>query len=603
MNSQFRNWPILPKIMIISIISVAVMLIATFTYYIPLMEERLMEGKKSGTRNVVDVAYGIIAKYDRRVTNGEMGYEAAKIMAIDAIRDLRYREREYFWINDLTPIMIMHPTVPELNGKDLSSYKDPNGKLLFMEFVKIAKAKGGGFVDYMWPKPGEQAPVNKLSYVKLYEPWGWIVGSGIYLDDVKDDIRHLQLVSSAGALLFAIMTLAMAYIIGRGVTSRLAKVIGGLREIASGKGDVDLTKRIAITSIDEIGVLSTEFNGLMESINSLTKFKKVIEEDQTVEDIYARLWTAFTDDLKLDLCIIFEIDPIKNQMKPVYPLGISDDTMQCESEILDNANHCKARRTGHMINSVDFPDICRYFRSTAGNRHYCIPMTIGGGTVGVVQFISRSNNNAEEQIEFERRVFKAEQYIKESLPVIEAKKLMQTLRDSALTDQLTGLHNRRFLQESVENFCSGAKRRGKLISLLMCDIDYFKQVNDTYGHAAGDKVLQQTAHAIRSAVREADLVIRFGGEEFLIVLLDVQEAEGLLVAEKVRERVYQTKFRIEGDQVLHKTISIGVSEYPTDCDSFWQAIKYSDVALYRSKETGRNRCTRFSGEMWADGQF
>jgi diguanylate cyclase (GGDEF)-like protein len=603
MITQFKNWPILPKIMVISVISVAVMLIATFTYYIPLMESRLMEGKKNGTRNVVEVAYGIIAKYDRRVTSGELNLANAKLLAIDAIRDLRYREREYFWINDLAPRMIMHPTVPELNGKDLSDYKDPNGKLLFMEFVRLAKTKGSGFIDYMWPKPGEQSPVPKLSFVKLYEPWGWIIGSGIYMDDVREDIAQLKRTSSVGAFLFALLTLTMAYLVGRGVTNRLGRVINGLRDIASGKGDVDLTKRIAITSIDEIGILSTEFNCLMESINCLNTFKKIIEEDETVSDIYARLWRVFTIDLAFQECVIYEVDQIHHRMLPAYPPDLKEETVPCNGEILDNTELCKACRTGHLISSAEFPAICRHFLHGDQREHYCIPMTIGGGTVGVVQFLVPAYKIPADRATNERHVYKAEQYIKESLPVIEAKRLMQTLRDSALTDQLTGLHNRRFLQESVENICSGAKRRGKLIGLLMCDLDYFKQVNDTYGHAAGDKVLQQTAHAIRSAVREADLVIRFGGEEFLIVLMDIRENDALLVAEKVRDRVFQTRFRLDGDQVLQKTISVGVCEYPLDGDSFWQSIKYADVALYRSKESGRNRCTRFTTEMWADGQF
>ena len=603
MITRFRNWPILPKIMTISIISVMVMLVATFTYYIPLMEDRLMEGKKSGTRNAVEVAYGIISTFDQQVGRGEISRNEAQKRAQDVLREIRYHEREYFWINDLEPRMVMHPIIPEFNGQSMSGYKDPNGKLLFMEFVKIIKGRGNGFVSYMWPKPGDKDPVPKLSYVKLYQPWGWIVGSGIYLDDMEADMRRLRLISSASALLFALMTLSMAFLIGRGVTSRLGKVIGGLREIASGKGDVDLTKRISITSIDEIGVLSTEFNGLMESINSLTTFKKVIEEDETVLDIYTRLWRVFTGDLKMEGCIIYEVDLIHNRMQPVYPVGSSEELLLCESEIFDNADLCKARRTGHLINSANFPAICRHFKPGEEKEHYCLPMTIGGGTVGVVQFVVPSYKNAAERGLYERRVFKAEQYIKESLPVIEAKRLMQTLRDSALTDQLTGLHNRRFLQESVENICAGAKRRGKLIGILMCDLDYFKQVNDTHGHAAGDKILQQTAHAIKSAVRESDLVIRFGGEEFLIVLLDIRDSEALLVAEKIRERVYQTRFRIDGDQILQKTISIGACEYPSDCDAIWQAIKYADVAMYRSKETGRNRCTRFTTDMWGDGQF
>ena len=602
MPTQFRNWPILPKIMTISFISVAVMLVATFVYFIPLMESRLMEGKKNGTRNVVEVAHGIIVRYDSRVVSGEFSLETAKLLAIDAIRELRYREKEYFWINDLTPKVIMHPIVTELNGKDVSTYKDARGKLLFMEFVKVSQAKGGGFVDYMWPKPGEAAPVPKLSYVKLYEPWGWIVGSGIYLDDVRDDIAQLKKVSSVGAFLFAVLTLAMAYLIGRGITGRLEHVISGLRDIASGKGDVDLSKRIAITSIDEIGVLSTEFNGLMQSINTLTTFKKVIEEDDTITDVYSRLWGVFTNELKLGCCIIYEVDMIHHRMVPAYPHDLAESELHCTPDILDNSELCKARKTGHTITSADFCGICRHFNGAEGTVHYCLPMSIGGGCVGVVQFVVPVGGEVE-RLETERLVYKAEQYIKESLPVIEAKRLMQTLRESALTDQMTGLHNRRFLQESVENICAGVKRRGKTMGLLMCDLDYFKQVNDTYGHAAGDKVLQQTSHAIRSSVRESDLVIRFGGEEFLVVLLDIREDESLLVAEKIRDRVYQTRFRIDGEMVIQKTISIGCSEYPSDCDTFWQAIKYADVAMYVSKDQGRNRCTRFTTAMWPGEQI
>jgi diguanylate cyclase (GGDEF)-like protein len=289
-------------------------------------------------------------------------------------------------------------------------------------------------------------------------------------------------------------------------------------------------------------------------------------------------------------------------MQTVYPLDVVESELFCTADILDNAELCKARKTGHLISSAEFSGICRHFRENDGKQHYCIPMSIGGGTVGVVQFIVPAGT-AEAREANERRVFKAEQFIKESLPVIEAKRLMHTLRESALTDQLTGLHNRRYLQESVENICSGVKRRGKIMGLLMCDLDYFKQVNDTHGHAAGDKVLQQTSHAINASVRESDMVIRFGGEEFLVVLMDIREGESLLVADKIRDRVYQTRFRIDGDMVIQKTISIGCSEYPTDCDSFWQAIKYADVALYRSKDEGRNRCTRFMIEMWAGNQF
>ncbi len=98
--------------------------------------------------------------------------------------------------------------------------------------------------------------------------------------------------------------------------------------------------------------------------------------------------------------------------------------------------------------------------------------------------------------------------------MIEAKRLMGTLRDSALNDSLTGLRNRRFLQEYAESLVAGALRRGKCTALIMCDIDYFKQVNDTHGHTDGDAILKETANIIGKSIRTADLLIRFGGEEF-----------------------------------------------------------------------------------------
>ena len=600
---RFQQWTILPKIMLISLISVTVMLAATFAYYIPVTEHKIMEGKKAGTRNVVEVAFGILAQYHEMARSGAITDEEAKRAAVESIRKLRYRDKEYFWINNLEPRMIMHPTLPALDGHNLTDYKDQNGVPLFRNFVEVAKKRGGGFVEYMWPKPGEKAQVSKISYVKLFEPWGWIIGSGIYLDDVSSDVMTLRIISTAGAILFAILTLSMAYVIGRGITQRLAKVIGGLKEIASGKGDVDLTKRIAITSIDEIGILSNEFNGLMESISSLTNFKKVIEEDDTIEDVYSRIWDIFNREFGFDSCIIYEVDMYHNSMKPVYPLLVSDENIPCNPDILATSELCKARKTGHLVNSMTYPHICKQFLTEDGKEHYCLPMSIGGGTVGVVQFVVDRPVERARREEIERRGFKAEQYIKEALPVIETKRLMNTLRDSALTDSLTGLRNRRFLQECAESMCASAQRRGKIIGLLMCDLDFFKQINDSYGHQAGDEILRLTAKTLRESVRTADLVIRFGGEEFLIALIDIQNGEGLDVAEKIRMNLAKQEFRLPDGRSIHKTISIGVSEYPNDAESFWQAIKFADVALYRSKEGGRNRVSCFEQSMWAAEQF
>ncbi|MCK4501827.1 MAG: GGDEF domain-containing protein, partial [Desulfuromonadales bacterium] len=197
---------------------------------------------------------------------------------------------------------------------------------------------------------------------------------------------------------------------------------------------------------------------------------------------------------------------------------------------------------------------------------------------------------------------KAEAYIKQSLSVIEAKRLMETLRDSTLRDPMTGLLNRRFLQDQAAYIIAGTIRRKNNVGMLMCDIDYFKQVNDKYGHDAGDQVLIETTKILSDCVRDADMVVRFGGEEFLILLVDVEQGDAAMVAEKIRATVAEKIFTV-GAEKFSKTISIGISEFPNDTDGFWQAIKYADVALYQAKDGGRNQVIKFEHEMWTEDEF
>ena len=141
--------------------------------------------KRLATKHVVETAQGIVAHYAALEQAGRLDTAAAQAGAIAALRALRYEGQEYFWINDMHPRMVMHPTKPELDGKDLTDNKDPEGKHLFVEFVDTVKRHGAGYVAYMWPKPGSDRPVPKVSYVSGFAPWGWVIGSGIYVDDVE----------------------------------------------------------------------------------------------------------------------------------------------------------------------------------------------------------------------------------------------------------------------------------------------------------------------------------------------------------------------------------------------------------------------------------
>lgn len=397
------------------------------------------------------------------------------------------------------------------------------------------------------------------------------------------------------------LLVVFTYWIARSIARPITSMIEQIR--ALGESDIKSARKIEITSNDEIGALTREFNGLMESISSVASFKKLIEEDNAIEDVYLRLAHKFKHDFGLETFTIYEISNSQNKMRSVYPIELPEATLYCDSAILEDCHLCRAKKTGHVVSSYEFRDMCRSFLPEYDKDYVCVPMIMGGATGGVAQFVfDRPPGDGNRLHDIERRLHRAKQYIQESVSVIDAKRLMNTLKDSALKDSLTGLYNRRFLQEYTETLVAGIMRREKQVGLIMCDLDYFKQVNDLYGHTTGDVVLKETSVLIRDSVRGSDLVIRFGGEEFLVVLLDIKEGDSTRIAEKIRENVQAAKIKVP-DGIIQKTISLGISEFPRDTESFWQSIKFADVALYRAKETGRNRAIRFTSDMWKEEQF
>src|SRR5208337_360458 len=190
---KFGNLPMFWKISFFPMLAVSLVMIGLFAYILPLTKNKLMADKRESTANIVRLAYSMVAEYDTRIAKGEFTAEEGKRRAIERIRNFKYGtdEKGYLWINDLEPKMIMDPTKPELDGKNLSDYKDPNGKAIFMEFIRAVKNNGEGFFEYMWPKPGESEPKSKLSFVKIYQPWGWVIGSGIYVDDITQTVLKI----------------------------------------------------------------------------------------------------------------------------------------------------------------------------------------------------------------------------------------------------------------------------------------------------------------------------------------------------------------------------------------------------------------------------
>ncbi len=379
------------------------------------------------------------------------------------------------------------------------------------------------------------------------------------------------------------------------MNSRLVNI----RKCGSETAECLMVDAIPVVTKDEIGDVAHSVNDLVRYIQELSLFRRTLEGDETPGDIYNRLAEVFRKRLKRDSFALWEISDNGSAIEQImtYPSELASETCQ-----LTNPSECRAYRTGESVNSGRYPGICPVFPQGDIMTHYCVPMRVDGKTLGVIQFLFIYVNSMKRRERFMADINYAQQYLREALPLLYSKRLAHNLNEMATKDSLTGLYNRRFIENSITTILAGIKRRFSSLGILMCDMDYFKQVNDEHGHEAGDRVLVNLANILQNCVRSSDLVIRYGGEEFLILLIDCEKDMAIQIADKVRASVESAKFRYN-DLVLQKTISVGISEFPSDSNQFWEAIKFADVALYQAKERGRNQVLRFSEEMWSKGSY
>ena len=238
-------------------------LLAAITLY---FDVRAIESeRRDATRHIVESAHAIVARFHGEAAAGRMTDADARTRALEALNAIRYGDNDYVFVSDMQVRSVMHPIKPELDGKDLSNLRDPNGIALFAEFAKTVRADGAGFVSYAWPKPGHTAPVAKLSYVKGFEPWGWIVGSGIYLDDMHAATRTAILRTLGAFCIVAVLTIFAATLLARRILQPIRDAVSVARRVAAG----DLTSTITIASQDETGQLAQALRDMNDSLRDL----------------------------------------------------------------------------------------------------------------------------------------------------------------------------------------------------------------------------------------------------------------------------------------------------------------------------------------------
>jgi methyl-accepting chemotaxis protein len=242
------------KLKIYLIVAAAVLgMIVVAVVSLGAMRSQMMDDRRAKTQSLGESSISIIEHFAETAKKGKISEEQAKAAAISVLRDMRYDGNEYFFIINKSTTMLMHPFKPELEGKDMSASADPNGKHLFKEMVAVADASGSGFVDYLWPKPGAAQPVQKISYVKTLPAWGWIIGTGIYVDDVDKAFNGVATWLGGVSACVLALCLGIALAVSRAIVAPIVGMTGAMSRLADGDVSMEVPSR---HHQDEIGAMA-----------------------------------------------------------------------------------------------------------------------------------------------------------------------------------------------------------------------------------------------------------------------------------------------------------------------------------------------------------
>jgi methyl-accepting chemotaxis protein len=238
-------------------------------------KKNLFEAGEDKLKFLVETATGAVKHQHDLVAAGKISEAEAKAAALATLRGMRYAGTEYFWVNDLAGVMLMHPIRPDLDGKSTLGIKDPTGFAIFPAFIDTVKTKSAGWVGYMWPKPGAQEPVKKVSYVAGFAPWGWVIGTGVYIDDIEAHFRE-ELTGGLSwvAVILLLMGLLM-YWIGRSISRPVGLAAGLIDKIAAGDTSEDVPKG---AGRDEISRIFNAVNRLKEEVGHAFLLQQMVEK-------------------------------------------------------------------------------------------------------------------------------------------------------------------------------------------------------------------------------------------------------------------------------------------------------------------------------------
>jgi diguanylate cyclase (GGDEF)-like protein/PAS domain S-box-containing protein len=564
---------------------------------------------KEDVEKAVNLANNIYKKFKNKLPK-----KIIETIIIEALSNLKSGNK-YIFGGDFQGINKINPVIPI--GVLVYNWQDAKGKFMVKEMIKIAQTKGEGFLEYYWFKPDNPDKyIKKVSYVKLFKPFNWYIGEGFYYDDTKEKLKQeilsftkrLKVLNTKEFRYFIFDTKNFNFPIGTNNDLIKNKIVKHLNKISEQENKI---VKFQMGSKDKMlflkyyknwrWIIGAEVN-YNNFKNEIEREKKFLKKQYIKNIVIYILLVLFITIILIFWAILFSNKTIKKlvtyrkllEQKELYekklintipiPLFVKNtdgEFIDCNSEFekffglkRNELIGLKPDKIPFELDMLDKMIIADVFLGKISVPSETEIKNHKGEFRNIVLYKSVFRNTKDEVIGI----------IAVLLDVTERKKLESKLKKLSFKDELTGVFNRRYFNELIKKQLYTCIRYRSNFSLIMFDIDHFKDINDTFGHPTGDVILKELANLIVSIIRDSDVLCRVGGEEFIVIAdyTNLKEAEEL--AEKIRKKVEGTNF----PYVRKVTVSLGVTEAKTD-DSVETLLERVDKALYNAKEKGRNR--------------
>jgi len=519
--------------------------IVSFINYRKASTEALLQ---QDVRNRVNELHSLMT-YLYNANQGKLNNQEIQTLITESVRGVRYNNgRGYYFIDTLAGDVVLYPVAPESEGKNLYYLQDERGNFSLQQEIALVKQHGQGFIEGYWKKPGNDAGHDhkKITFVKKFEHFNWYFGTGEYTDVIEQQVKD--------------------------------ELKGYVNQLTYGK---DRDQYVFIHDFQGVELA----NGLYPSLVGQNHFQ--LPYSQGANFVHTQIKLASTPPYYGFLTHLWPTPNGTEKDKLTYVAGIPQWNW-----VVGSGTDMEALNT---VIAAHQDELYQQLVASLKNA-IIVAITILALSLIAARHISRKINNSLRLFTLNMQQSSAQLSVIDHDRVVykEFEELANVSNDKTnkinnllYKDELTGLYNRRYINQLLNQLVDTSQQEQSPLSLVMIDIDHFKQVNDNYGHQLGDEVLIAIAHIIQSYTKDKGIVGRFGGEEILVILPNTTEDQAFQLASNIRQKIELQHF----DHIKHTiTISAGISSGKEHTG--FELIRQADDNLYKAKRNGRNRVER-----------